>query len=126
MEHSSGDISGLLEGELQTSNRAELRACIAALRFRIWHSDGSKVVVIATDSEYVVLRITERFEKWKRNGWKISRGTPVANQDLWKKLERSIEHCGGNCAIGFWLIPRDWNTRADALAVDETVFDVTR
>ena len=38
----------------QTSNRAELRAVIGALRFRSWTGEGFKTVVIATDSEYVV------------------------------------------------------------------------
>lgn len=79
------------------------------------------MVVVATDSEYVVLGITERLAKWKRNGWKTSKGTPVANQDLWKKMERVLVRSRGVYDIGFWLIPRDWNTRADALAVAEAV-----
>jgi ribonuclease HI len=41
--------------ESQTSNRAELRAVIGALRYRRWDGEGWKSVVIATDSEYVAL-----------------------------------------------------------------------
>ncbi|KAH7259396.1 uncharacterized protein BKA55DRAFT_662040 [Fusarium redolens] len=37
-----------------TSNRAELRAIIGALRFRNWTSEGFTTLVLATDSEYVV------------------------------------------------------------------------
>ena len=44
---------------LQTSNRAELRAVIAASRFRYWPGEGCRCLVIATDSEYVVEGITK-------------------------------------------------------------------
>ncbi|KAK2123956.1 hypothetical protein NOF04DRAFT_1349468 [Fusarium oxysporum II5] len=37
-----------------TSNRAELRATIGALRYRNWASEGFTTLVLATDSEYVV------------------------------------------------------------------------
>ncbi|KAF4935261.1 Ribonuclease H [Colletotrichum fructicola] len=60
-EKESGVISLRLEdqgpgGEVyqHTSNRAELRAVIAALRFREWYGEGFKSIVIATDSTYVV------------------------------------------------------------------------
>lgn len=51
----------------QTSNRAELRAVIAALQYRVWYhrkygtkpGEGREKVIIATDSQYVVLGITE-------------------------------------------------------------------
>jgi len=43
----------------QTSNRAELRAVIAALQFRCWYGEGWTQLVIATDSEYVVSGATE-------------------------------------------------------------------
>lgn len=54
-------VSGRLEDQgpwgdagLQTSNRAELRAVIAASRFRFWLGEGFTTVVFATDSSYVV------------------------------------------------------------------------
>ncbi|KAJ5190896.1 uncharacterized protein N7498_009881 [Penicillium cinerascens] len=55
-------------GELhpQTSNRAELRAVIAALRFRYWPGEGFDRLVIATDSEYVVEGITSWIRGWLR------------------------------------------------------------
>ncbi|KAK4174570.1 putative ribonuclease H [Triangularia setosa] len=37
-----------------TSNRAKLRAVIAALQFRAWHEEGWRRVVILTDLEYIV------------------------------------------------------------------------
>lgn len=46
---------------VQTSNRAELRAVIGALKFHDWDREGCvgwKSSVIATDSEYVTLGVT--------------------------------------------------------------------
>ncbi|CAK1364511.1 unnamed protein product [Cercospora beticola] len=40
-----------------TNNRAELRAVIGALQYREWNGEGWRNVVIALDSEYVVLGI---------------------------------------------------------------------
>jgi ribonuclease HI len=58
------------EPSLQTSNRAELRAVIAALRFRAWQGEGFKSLVIATDSEYVVEGATNWARGWLRNNWR--------------------------------------------------------
>lgn len=63
----------------QTSNRAELRAVIAALCFRHWPGEGFKTMVFATDSAYVVDGATEWVKKWTKNGWKTSVGAPVKN-----------------------------------------------
>ena len=116
----------------QTSNRAELRAVIAALQFRFWYGEGYARVVIATDSEYVVKGITEWVEGWAKNGWRTNQGKAVKNQDLWKQLLGEIEKYqeiartanwlppGGprrlERDILFWHIPRILNAQADMLA----------
>ncbi|KAJ4154118.1 hypothetical protein LMH87_010581 [Akanthomyces muscarius] len=104
---------------IQTSNRAELRAVIAALRFRYWPGEGFSTAVIATDSEYVVEGSTQWAKTWVRNGWKTrgQRGTDsvnVKNKDLWEVLLGECEraHRKG-LTIQFWKIPREWNTLAD-------------
>ncbi|KAF3155750.1 hypothetical protein TWF751_002992 [Orbilia oligospora] len=48
--------SGLVS--LQTSNRAEIRAVIAALNHRAWCDEACTRITIATDSQYVVHGIT--------------------------------------------------------------------
>ncbi|RWA13203.1 hypothetical protein EKO27_g1928 [Xylaria grammica] len=101
----------------QTSNRAELRAALAALRARQWSDDGYRTVVIATDSEYVAQGVTEWVRKWVGNGWKTSKGKNVANRDLWELLLGEAERyqeCG--LAIQFWRIDRSLNHVADAAA----------
>ncbi|KAF1912210.1 ribonuclease H-like domain-containing protein [Ampelomyces quisqualis] len=75
----------------QTSNRAELRAVIAALEFRLWNNEGCQRLVIATDSSYVVDGSTEWIKKWQQNGWQTSTHKPVKNQDLWKELIKELK-----------------------------------
>jgi ribonuclease HI len=119
-----GRVSGRLEdqgpsGESypQTSNRAELRAVIAALQFRAWYGEGWARLVIATDSEYVVRGATERVRAWGRNGWVTSSRTAVKNRDLWEELlGEVIGHRERRMEICFWRIPRAWNTEADRAA----------
>ncbi|KAH8434437.1 putative ribonuclease H1 [Aspergillus melleus] len=102
------------EAHGQTSNRAELRAVIAALGFWAWPGEGCNSLVIATDSEYVVEGVTSWVRGWVRRGWMTRMGAAVKNRDLWERLlgeiERWPEH---GLDIAFWRIPREWNTDAD-------------
>ncbi|TQV90937.1 ribonuclease H1 [Cordyceps javanica] len=104
---------------LQSSNRAELRAVIAALRLRYWPGEGFKTVVVATDSEYVVEGSTRWAKAWARNGWRTRgtnghNGAVVKNKDLWEALLGEFERAKENgLSIQFWKIPREWNMLAD-------------
>lgn len=69
-----------------TSNRAEIRAALGALQYREWNGEGWRRVVIASDSEYMVLGITKRIEQWVANDWRLTDGEPVKNRDLWQAL----------------------------------------
>jgi ribonuclease HI len=109
----------------QTSNRAELRAVIAAIQFRDWSTDCNRSwrsLVIATDSEYVAVSATERVQRWEANEWRLGsqKGRspePVKNQDLWRLLLKLIRELQGKGVdVSFWRIPREWNTRADGFA----------
>ncbi|KAF8441898.1 ribonuclease H-like domain-containing protein [Kalaharituber pfeilii] len=108
------------DGTTHTSNRAELRAIILGLGLRYWPGEGFESLVIATDSEYVVLGITERIHRWIENGWMTAEGRPVANKDLWEELlEKVRELEEGGCHVQFWQIPREWN-EADKYAKEAT------
>ncbi|PSR94444.1 ribonuclease H-like domain-containing protein [Coniella lustricola] len=122
-------VSGRLENSgsygdagKQTSNRAELRAVIAVLKYRYWPNDSLETMVIATDSTYVVDGATRWVRGWLRNGWKTRAGQEVKNKDLWECLLGLLEdlHRVGTlhkpCKVQFWKIPREWNTTADAAA----------
>lgn len=66
-----------------TNNRMELQAAIGALEAL----KRRTAVQLWTDSQYVQRGITEWVPRWKRNGWRTSAGKPVANQDLWERLD---------------------------------------
>lgn len=106
-----GDVS------VATSNRAELRAVIAALRLCDWGRKGYKSIVIATDSSYVVNGATGWVKGWVRNGWKTRTGKNVKNKDLWDMLFGEVEKWKDQGqSVAFWKIPRELNLRADAAA----------
>lgn len=118
---------------IPTSNRAELRAVVAALAFfrtdevqsenrcsglEFWQPKESAKLVIVTDSSYVVDGATKWSRTWEANGWKKSGGEPVKNQDLWELLlERVRILQSTRCrTISFWLVPRSQNESADQAA----------
>ncbi|KAK1537016.1 RNase H domain-containing protein [Colletotrichum costaricense] len=100
-----------------TSNRAELRAALAALQFRAWWGEGFKSIVIATDSSYVVNGATDWARAWIKKGWRTSAGEHVKNRDLWEALllRSEILH-DNNVHVRFWYIPRKFNNEADRAA----------
>ncbi|KAK4461519.1 ribonuclease H-like domain-containing protein [Cladorrhinum samala] len=103
----------------QTSNRAELRAVIAALRFRFWPGEGFHTLVVATDSEFVVEGSTAWARTWVAHGWVKREGGGVKNKDLWPReaLLGEVEQWkDSGTAVEFWKIPREWNIVADAAA----------
>lgn len=101
----------------QTSNRAELRAVIEALRACDWAADGFRTIVIATDSEYAVKGATEWARNWVRNGWKTSSRKPVQNRDLWEMLLGEAERYDEDgMKVEMWWIPRSANEVADRAA----------
>jgi ribonuclease HI len=83
-----GNEKELCGGEAYTTNnRMELMAAIMGL-------DSLKKpckVHLYTDSVYVQKGITEWIHGWKRNGWKSASKKPVANQDLWIKLDEAMQ-----------------------------------
>lgn len=68
-----------------TNNQMELMAAIAGLQ-QIKRNEPAKITVIS-DSQYVVLGMTERLPKWQDKGWRTASGQPVKNQELWEKLQ---------------------------------------
>lgn len=79
----------LKERELQggepetTNNRMELTAAIMALESLTRDS----TITVVTDSNYVKNGITSWIHGWKRNGWKNAAKKPVANAELWQRLD---------------------------------------
>ena len=105
-----------------TSNRAKLRAVIAALEFREWHEEGWRRVMVATDLEYVVFGATRWLPMWVRRRWKIRRSRKkVANRDLWEELNGIIDSLRARgTEVSFWLVPPRAAMREPSLLIQET------
>ncbi|EKJ68917.1 hypothetical protein FPSE_10894 [Fusarium pseudograminearum CS3096] len=120
----SSAVSGRLEEmgpfgdrEKATSNRAELRAVIAALRLSDWKKEGFTSVVIATDSTYVLSGATKWAKAWVSNRWRLHDGTPVKNKDLWELLLGEVERWDNEgVEVCLLNIPRHLNQEADEAA----------
>ncbi|MFK8041142.1 ribonuclease HI [Congregibacter sp.] len=95
-----------------TNNRMELSAAIEGLAAL---SESCEVTLV-TDSTYVMKGITEWLPNWKRRGWKTAAKKPVANADLWQRLEAE---CQRHTIEWEWVKGHSGhpgNERADALA----------
>ncbi|KAJ5723275.1 ribonuclease H-like domain-containing protein [Penicillium malachiteum] len=105
------------EAHEQTSERAQLRAVIAASRFCDWRREGFDTMVIATDSEYVVEGITTHIRGWIQRGWRTDTGASVVNRDLWECLLGEVEqwHDFG-MDLKFWKISERDNALAAVFA----------
>jgi ribonuclease HI len=66
-----------------TNNRMELLAAINALESLTRRTE----ITIVTDSNYVKNGITSWIFGWKKNGWKNVAKKPVANAELWQRLD---------------------------------------
>ena len=101
-----------------TSNRAKLRAAIAALQFRAWGREGWRRVVVLTDLAYVAEGATRLLlPAWAARGWRVKKGRArgggggrggggrIANRDLWEELQGAVDALRGEgCEVSFWLV----------------------
>ena len=69
-----------------TNNRMELTAAIEALNAL----NGSRKVLLHTDSRYVMNGIRDWLPNWKKRGWKTKAKKSVKNQDLWQALDEAV------------------------------------
>jgi ribonuclease HI len=95
-----------------TNNRMELMAAIRALEAL----KGPKLVILHTDSKYVMDGLTRWLPRWKANGWKTADKKPVKNSDLWQRLEEATQR---HDIVWRWVEGHSGhieNERADALA----------
>jgi ribonuclease HI len=72
-----------------TNNRMEILALIKGLEvLRV-----SSRVELYSDSQYVVLALSQWMTRWKRCGWKKTPNakTPVLNHDLWRRVDELLQ-----------------------------------
>jgi ribonuclease HI len=70
-----------------TNNRAEMLAIIKSidsLSSKGFFDISENLMIINCDSAYIVNAFEDGWiDKWKKNGWKNSKGEDVVNQDYW-------------------------------------------
>jgi ribonuclease HI len=98
-----------------TSDRAAIRAALAALQMRFWEAEGFHRIVIAMVSDYVIDGVTKESLEWKKNGWKTANGESIKNRDLWEELMEEIEQNESRgFVVQFFKLKPEWNKAAEA------------
>ena len=95
-----------------TNQIAELTAAIEGLAL----VPPGDAVELVSDSQYVLKGISEWRAGWERKGWRNSKGEPVANLALWKRLFAVVD---ARQVTTRWVRGHNgdpYNERADALA----------
>ncbi|KAI0594173.1 hypothetical protein F4775DRAFT_458724 [Biscogniauxia sp. FL1348] len=105
-EDEEDEEGGPGSGPGPTSNRAKLRAVIAALQHRAWQEEGWRRIVVATNLQYVAFGATMWLPVWVRRRWRTRKCKQVANRDLWEELSGIIESLARlGTEVSFWLLP---------------------
>ena len=84
-----GEKESVLSGGLAdtTNNQMELMAVIMGLEAL----KRPVSITVVSDSRYVLNGIQNWIAGWKRNGWKNAKKQPVANQELWQRLDAATQ-----------------------------------
>ncbi|MEB3299155.1 MAG: ribonuclease HI [Candidatus Sericytochromatia bacterium] len=96
-----------------TNQREELKAGLLILE----QLKRPTRLTITSDSRYLVDGMTRWLTGWVRKGWKTAGGGPVANQDLWLRLQ---ELAARHDVTWQWVkghAGHPYNERCDRLAV---------
>jgi ribonuclease HI len=97
-----------------TNQRQELLAAIMALEAL---SKPGVEIMMFCDSKYVIDGITSWVKGWKRNGWVNSKKEPVANRELWERLDRAVQQHRVSWTWVKGHAGNAYNNRVDQLAV---------
>jgi ribonuclease HI len=95
-----------------TNNRTELMAASAALESLRRPTE----ITVVTDSAYLKNGIETWLAGWKRTGWRTAAKKPVANEDLWRRLDAARATHDVTWAWTKGHAGHPENERADALA----------
>jgi len=123
------DVAARLTGSVQTNNRAEYTAALAALESAARRDPKQRLpLTIYSDSKLLIDSVTKWMTAWKRRGWRKSDGAEVANADLLQALDDAIARRSGGVKwvhvaahTGRADFASRWNDAADRAAVTALV-----
>lgn len=109
-----------------TNNQMEMTAVLESLKALEDMELSQKKLLLSLDSNYVRKALSDSsdgtawIKGWKERGWRNSNGKAVANQDLWKEIDKEIskfsdltfKHVKGHA-------DSDGNNLADALVNEQ-------
>ncbi len=102
---------------MTTNNQMELMAAIMALEAL----KRPVKAVLTSDSAYVRNGITRWIDGWKKNGWRTAAKKPVANQELWQRLDAAVAKHNISWQWVKGHSGHPMNERCDALARSEAL-----
>jgi ribonuclease HI len=117
--------NAMKEHQPQTSQRAELTACLVALNQieriarNTTFTPTLNMFIIVTDSAYLVNSITNYIYKWNNNDFVAASGREVVNRDLFERIDDKLdtmEFGRQKIPVLFWKVDRSENEDADELA----------
>ncbi|KAL9579148.1 MAG: hypothetical protein Q9212_005277 [Teloschistes hypoglaucus] len=128
--YSPYNFNGTIAGLADSSQTAELHACIQALTkielLQTARNKGVRVIgypkkmtqiIVKADSEYLIKGMTEHIEKWKKNGYRNSKGKQLKNVDLFQLIDDKTESLAKEgAAVSFWHVQCAHNREAHTLA----------
>lgn len=106
----------------QTSQRAEINAAIIALvkvkELLDQEKLNTKLVLLISDSKYLVDAMTRHIYMWQDNGWRNSRGGEVVNREDFEELDGLIDELEDLywVFVKFFWVPKEDNQLADEMA----------
>lgn len=100
-----------------TNNRMEMQAVIEGLRsYLLDVSTDDSVLVLFSDSLYLVDGIENWSNRWAKNGWVKKNGDPVLNQDLWNEIRVLRQNINLRCVHIKGHSGDELNEKVDKLA----------
>jgi ribonuclease HI len=99
-----------------TNNQMELTAAIEAIKYLHKNKIMNMPVEIFSDSQYVVLGITEWIQNWIKKNWRNANKKPVLNRELWEELSGLAQELLIKWTYVEGHTGNKWNERADEIA----------
>ena len=109
------NISCRVTGIKQTTRTAEVQAATMAIR----EASRTRISDLQVNTDnFVFISVTSHMKKWKKKGWRCSRGYELKNIEDWKELDRELKTAEENNVNIQW---KEWTGKGKGEATDLAV-----